>query len=153
MEIDDIKFIPTDDLSPRQKEYFWSLYFKSFPLSIWYKKEFERVFLSGKGAPAFIARKGSRYAGFILGRKMGGDTLISLFFVFPAFRNKGLATSLMKKFLGESRKRKETDSILVNFREQKKLEEFYKKLGFSNFHIIGTYRNGDKKCQMELILK
>lgn len=153
MEVSNVKSFPVKRLSSTQVKYFSRFCARSFPLSFWDKKEFNRVFLSERGGLSIIAKKGRRYAGFILGRLVCRDIFISLLFVVPSFRNQGLATRLVNDFKRKAKKNKNVERIILIFREQNELEEFYEKLGFSNCRIVGNYKNGDKKYQMELRLK
>jgi|GEM_PF-2280647 ribosomal protein S18 acetylase RimI-like enzyme len=103
----------------------------------------------------FIAFSGNRPVGFVIGRTVLDDTsnfnLVSLL-VHPDFRGKGLAGTLMKKFLSSARRLKSVKKITLHFREGNELEKLYAKYGFSLIDSDGSYSDGENRILMEMPL-
>jgi ribosomal protein S18 acetylase RimI-like enzyme len=101
----------------------------------------------------FIAFSGDRPVGLVIGRTVLDDTsnfnLVSLL-VHPDFRGRGLAGTLMKKFLSSARRLKGAKKITLHFRESNGLEKLYAKYGFSFVGSDGSYSDGENRMRMEM---
>lgn len=107
-------------------------------------REFKSEIYRNVQASARVVRAydGDKLIGLLEAWVSGGLSILGVLAVDEDYRRHGIAT---KMFANLDMPR----PIIVHFREKKKLEEFYKKLGFSNARIVGQYNNGDNKVRME----
>lgn len=128
----------------------------SFPSSLWTKKVFDLYFARTSFFPlGFILKTDAKIVGFIFGKpNLSKDFFyIDFLWVYPEHRGKSLGKLLMEKMLDEIRKIKSVQEVGLHFREANRLENFYKKLGFSRLEVPRQYKNGDIKISMRLKIK
>jgi len=131
----------------------WRLYNCNFRFSRWTKG----YFFSFVKYPAILysIKVDKELAGFICGKpeaKSSKRYIISALLIKKKFRGKGYAESLVKKAIESISETRKFESIGLHFRDSNNLKNFYKKIGFKNHKITGTYSNGEKKHFMEMNL-
>lgn len=125
-------------------------------LSSHWKKNSWNFFLSPARESIFCAIKESgNYAGFVMGKPMEKNcsiVLLSTLLVLPAYQRSGYGKKLVDLFLRTAFAIPTTKKVILHFRETNRtiLLPYYKKMGFGNHKVCGTYTNKEAKHYMSM---
>lgn len=125
-------------------------------LSRWKTGTLEKFVNNSSSTPiGFIALSGNNVVGFVFGKRVSIDsqtyTLCALL-VHPDFRNIGISSLLLNKFLSATKGVAGISKINLHFRANNRLERYYSRFGFSLIESNEKYTNGEKKIQMERVV-
>ncbi|MDD3607887.1 MAG: GNAT family N-acetyltransferase [Candidatus Moranbacteria bacterium] len=127
------------------------LYNDVFPESLW-SKNYLKLFMKSEKAIFIVAEERKKIEGFIFGKERNKNLIsLDVLGVSEKFRDKKVGTRLMKFFIEKTKEKMTRGKIIIHFRDSKKsLVYFYSKFGAKNDKIVGKYRNGEYKHQMEI---
>lgn len=143
-----------DLISKKEKKELLDFYNENLPKSPWSRKYLESFFNSKNNELiCLVIKEDANLVGLILGsgeEKNLNKIVLRALMVRKEFRRMGYATEMIKIFLSKAFEKYNAKTVTLSFRESKKLEEFYSKLGFSKILFNGEYNDGEEKVCMEI---